>query len=199
MGYQFLVIIPGIPPSHWSHAIAAGAQTVGRSPRCPVQISHPTVSALHVELRQDRGIVSVRDLGSRNGTFVNNSRVTESGVEVHRGDVLRLGSVHLEIIDGTDPSLPDTERIEPATNGTDRAANSKQDVDSQYPLEDPKLTSAQRRVLKLALKGLGEKQMADQLFLSQHTVHCHLKTIYKALGVHSRGELISLCLVGVGH
>ena len=51
-----------------------------------------------------------------------------------------------------------------------------------------------REVLALLLDGASEKQIARQLKLSQHTVHHHVKAIYRAHDVASRGELLSKCL-----
>jgi DNA-binding CsgD family transcriptional regulator len=53
-----------------------------------------------------------------------------------------------------------------------------------------------RRVLDLLLTGDGEKQVAAKLGLSRHTVHQYVKTLYAALGVGSRGELLASCLRG---
>jgi PAS domain S-box-containing protein len=55
----------------------------------------------------------------------------------------------------------------------------------------PELTPRQREVLDLLMTGLGEKDVAEKLFLSRHTVHNHVKAIYRALGVSSRAELFA--------
>src|SRR5262249_31224622 len=51
-----------------------------------------------------------------------------------------------------------------------------------------------REVLGLLSRGLSEKQVAADLDLSVHTVHDHVKALHRRLGVHSRGELLSLAL-----
>ncbi len=48
-----------------------------------------TVSDRHCELDEEDGILVVRDLGSRHGTFVNDSRVTSACV--WPGDILTVG------------------------------------------------------------------------------------------------------------
>lgn len=55
------------------------------------------------------------------------------------------------------------------------------------------LTPRQREVLSLLLKGLSEKEVAGDLHLSRHTVHNHVKAIYRAMEVSSRVELIRRC------
>jgi DNA-binding CsgD family transcriptional regulator len=49
-------------------------------------------------------------------------------------------------------------------------------------------------VLRLLLSGLSEKQIAARLDLSRHTVHNHVKEIYRVVGVQSRAELMAILL-----
>jgi DNA-binding NarL/FixJ family response regulator len=54
------------------------------------------------------------------------------------------------------------------------------------------LTRRQHDVLHALRSGLSEKQIAAALDLSVHTVHVHVKAIYRRFNVTSRGELLSL-------
>jgi len=56
------------------------------------------------------------------------------------------------------------------------------------------LSPRMRDTLQLLLSGDSEKEVAGKLGLSQHTVHIHVKNLYKRLGVCSRGELMAKCL-----
>jgi DNA-binding CsgD family transcriptional regulator len=53
------------------------------------------------------------------------------------------------------------------------------------------LTYTEARIVGLVSQGLSNAQIADQIYLSRHTVAFHLKRIFKKLGVSSRGELAS--------
>ncbi|MBC8106327.1 MAG: response regulator transcription factor [Anaerolineae bacterium] len=53
------------------------------------------------------------------------------------------------------------------------------------------LSPRQKQTLRLLLGGDAEKQIATKLSLSRHTVHEHVKAIYRSIGVSSRGELLS--------
>jgi DNA-binding NarL/FixJ family response regulator len=46
--------------------------------------------------------------------------------------------------------------------------------------------------IAMPVVGGEEKQIAHELARSPHTVHTHVKSIYRNLGVSSRGELLSL-------
>ena len=48
--------------------------------------------------------------------------------------------------------------------------------------------------LQLLLAGDSEKEVATKLGLSPHTVHIHVKKLYKRLDVSSRAELMAKCL-----
>jgi DNA-binding CsgD family transcriptional regulator len=50
-----------------------------------------------------------------------------------------------------------------------------------------------RQVLAFMLDGLLEKEIAAQLSISPHTVHVHVKHLYRRMGVNSRSQLMSHC------
>jgi DNA-binding CsgD family transcriptional regulator len=45
-------------------------------------------------------------------------------------------------------------------------------------------------VLKLVCQGMSNKEIAERLFISEHTAKDHLKSILKAFGAHSRSEVV---------
>jgi len=55
-------------------------------------------------------------------------------------------------------------------------------------------TDTERSVIELVAQGLTNKQVAEQLFMSRHTVDFHLRAIFRKLGVSSRVELTRLVL-----
>ena len=54
------------------------------------------------------------------------------------------------------------------------------------------LTDAERRVAHLVAGGLGNREVAERLYLSRYTVETHLKHVFAKLGVSSRSELAAL-------
>jgi DNA-binding CsgD family transcriptional regulator len=68
-----------------------------------------------------------------------------------------------------------------------RASGEK--VRSRDPATLQQLTPQERQVASLAAQGLSNQQIADQLFVSRHTVSYHLHKVYAKLGITSRAEL----------
>lgn len=54
-----------------------------------------------------------------------------------------------------------------------------------------RLTPRQRQVLTRLAEGASEKEIAYDFRLSAHTTHDHVKAIYRAFAVRSRGELLA--------
>jgi LuxR family maltose regulon positive regulatory protein len=52
------------------------------------------------------------------------------------------------------------------------------------------LTNRERDILELVAQRLQTKEIAEKLFISQHTVNAHLRSIYRKLDAHSRREAV---------
>ena len=77
---------------------------IGRDPRCHLRPTSSDVSRFHCAIAGHCGYVQVRDLKSRNGTFVNERRIT-GAVRLHRGDILRIGPLRFKVlIDSIEPT-----------------------------------------------------------------------------------------------
>ncbi|HEY2249799.1 MAG TPA: FHA domain-containing protein [Planctomycetaceae bacterium] len=71
---------------------------IGRANDCSLQLDNKFVSRHHCELIVDEreNAVRVRDLGSQNGTFVNDGQVTQER-ELKNGDKLVVGCIPFEV------------------------------------------------------------------------------------------------------
>jgi pSer/pThr/pTyr-binding forkhead associated (FHA) protein len=157
---------------------------VGRSSECDLVLHSTKVSRRHAEVVIGRSVISVTDLGSRNGTFLDEQRIHK--MTVAHGQLVRFGDV----------SFVFSERVLHADGigeeGTeDCYSQEKADI---IRAKASLLTEAQRRVLELLVDGISNKQIALELDVSQHTIHTHVQAIFKTLQVHSRCELLA-CLV----
>ena len=56
------------------------------------------------------------------------------------------------------------------------------------------LSEREREVLALLSRGLSEREIGRELFLSFNTVHSHVKSLYRKLGVSSRAEAVEFHL-----
>jgi pSer/pThr/pTyr-binding forkhead associated (FHA) protein len=74
---------------------AGSVKTIGRATGAEFILDAPLVSRLHCQLSATDQALSVKDLDSTNGTFVNDKRITSA--QVQAGDRLRLGGVELRV------------------------------------------------------------------------------------------------------
>lgn len=66
---------------------------IGRGRDSDIALGHPLVSRQHCEMFEVNGTLMVRDLGSLNGTFVGEMRITEQAMPVQSGDLVTIGPV----------------------------------------------------------------------------------------------------------
>ena len=64
--------------------------TIGKGPLNDITLADPAVSTAHAAIRFESNGYAIVDLGSRNGTFVNDAKLEAPRVLVH-GDVIRMG------------------------------------------------------------------------------------------------------------
>jgi pSer/pThr/pTyr-binding forkhead associated (FHA) protein len=76
------------------------SSVVGRDPTAAVSLTDEEVSRRHAILSVDEGLVRIEDLGSSNGTFVEDAQVTEER-EIAPGARVRVGQTVLELRQGS--------------------------------------------------------------------------------------------------
>ena len=80
-----------------THVLNDGKHTLGRSSDCEVCVDDPSVSRKHALLVVQSGVLTLKDLGSANKSYVNDDRVT-SEVEVRSGSTVRFGRIKGRIV-----------------------------------------------------------------------------------------------------
>ena len=91
--------------SQKSLSLPSNVTIVGRRHDCDLYIPLMRVSRRHCELNLNSDTVKVRDLGSRNGTFVNGEKINGE-TPIRAGDYLQVGPLVFQLqIDGT-PEKP---------------------------------------------------------------------------------------------
>ena len=97
---------------------------IGTSPANELTLTDPTVSHYHLELRCEDGVL-VKDLGSRNGTFVGDVRLREAVVPI--GTRIRIGRTVLALLDAT-IAPPETPLPPPDVPGLVAASSTMQQI-----------------------------------------------------------------------
>lgn len=82
-----IVVIDG---QEIEHGLIQGQTLIGRHPDCGLVVSQPSVSGRHAAIHEEGGDFWLEDVGSRNGTFVNQKRI-EGRVKLRHDDALRFG------------------------------------------------------------------------------------------------------------
>jgi pSer/pThr/pTyr-binding forkhead associated (FHA) protein len=153
----------------------AEEMTIGRSPQNDLVLEDRLVSRLHAILMRRGDVVLIEDLGSHNGTYVNNERLHQIR-QLHHGDTITIGTSRAMY---EDPSLV-TEESTIVSEPTAVAAQT--------------FTQRQLQVLRLLARGLQNRQIAERLFVSERTVKAYLSSIFEKLQVQNRSGAITAAL-----
>lgn len=153
-------------------ALEAERLTVGAHPAADLVLaSDPTVSRLHAVFERFPAAWCVRDLGSRNGTFLNGERLAGERA-LHPGDEVRVGQTRLVL----------------------RQPDSSGDTATAPTEAPPPLTRRERDVLvelcrpvlagDLFTEPASIRQVAKALSVTEPAVKQHLLHLYDKFGVY---------------
>jgi pSer/pThr/pTyr-binding forkhead associated (FHA) protein len=153
--------------------------TVGNASTNLVSLKHDaTVSRVHAVLENLGFAWSIRDVGSRNGTYLNGEKISAERV-LRSGDELRIGSSRLIFWQVKQADDDVTESVEP----------------TQRP---PRLTPRELEVLVVLCRPLvsddpfpepaSVRRMARELFVTEAAVKQHLQNLYDKFAIPTEGE-----------
>jgi len=114
-------------------ALDPGKTIIGRREECDLRIPLPEISRQHALVIVSDGAVTLRDLGSVNGTYVNNTRITEE--DLAPGDHIVIGPVVFTVqINGEPASVrPVQTRLEARSTGAAGAVTSRKQAKPAEP------------------------------------------------------------------
>ncbi len=85
--------------------------TLGRDPECEFPINEYVMSRRHAKVIKRWGGIAIRDLESKNGTFLNNRRIVEE--MLHDGDRIALGTIVFIFRNPQEINLASLEEVSP--------------------------------------------------------------------------------------
>jgi DNA-binding protein Fis len=145
------------PAAGLKHTLAAEA-TMGRSPSCEVPLDDPKASRRHAQVIVEAGRVVLRDLGSRNGTFLNGNKV-EREIELRAGDRIQIGETVIRFEDvaevAMDVSSASLESLMP-----EGELRSFLDLTTQLLAAPDRAAARQRLAHWMAQKGVSAKALS---------------------------------------
>jgi DNA-binding winged helix-turn-helix (wHTH) protein len=89
--------------------LADGEHVIGRDPDLVLFLDAPSVSRRHAVIRIAGGQATLEDLGSKNGTFIGDRRLS-TATALADGDTIRVGSVTLTFRSISTPGPTETEQ-----------------------------------------------------------------------------------------
>lgn len=149
--------------------------TIGRRSRNEVVLDDKLVSRVHAIIMRRGGAYLIEDLGSHNGTFVNEERL-HGMRQLHNADKIGIGESKIQY---EDPS----EIVEEQTA-----------VAEQHGVAGATFTQRQIQVLRLMARGLSNKQIGERLYVSERTVKAYVSSIFEKLQVKKRAAAVTEAL-----
>jgi pSer/pThr/pTyr-binding forkhead associated (FHA) protein len=150
--------------------------TLGRRTTNDIVLEDPLVSRLHALVTRRGGGMLIEDLGSHNGTYVNGERVMGLR-QIQQGDLIQVGSSRAYFED-------DSLIAEDTTNIMEAGVLTGTQT----------FTQRQLQVVRLAARGLANKEIARRLYVSERTVKAYLSSVFDKLGVNNRSAAIMAAL-----
>ena len=195
------LILTNMPMGDWCHPIEKRPKVIGLSGDVDIPLPDwiRSVSPHHAQVWGDHRGHWIRDLGSTVGTRVNLIWIDGlSQAKILPGDTINLGDrVQMQVVPGEPTCDGDTEPAE--------------EVWGRSPHDDPTVRLAPAEVLRQMIcefvspaetelllwvsRGvLDNEELGRRLHRSPHTVRTQVGSIFRKLGLHSRGEMISWLL-----
>ena len=118
---------------------------IGRSQECHLCAGSSSISRRHCMIARDDTKVSIKDLGSRNGTLVNGEKITET-VELSSGDELGIGTLKLMVTISHGINNRKRPKVETVADAVERTvatgdSNIGEDDITQWLLDSPDAAS----------------------------------------------------------
>ncbi len=125
-GEGVLLVVGGVDAGRVLRIKAGVVSTLGRLPDCTFSFDDPSLSRVHAQVMVIGQEYLLQDAGSRNGTFLNEARLTEAAKLKH-GDRLQIGTLTLNFLLADESEVAELSRVFDAAvrDGLTRVYNRK--------------------------------------------------------------------------
>jgi pSer/pThr/pTyr-binding forkhead associated (FHA) protein len=113
--------------------LSSNITVIGRRHDCDLRIPLTPVSRRHCKLSKNNRIINIKDLGSRNGTFLNGKRIKEASITA--GDYIGVGSLTFLLqVDGKPEEVVPPAQINQEESS--RAAETEETQELEVPVNE---------------------------------------------------------------
>ncbi len=151
------------------------AGTIGRREDNAYVVSDPRISRVHASVRKEGGAYILTDLGSSGGTKINGETANGPSV-LHHGDVVSLGPVEFVFEDPSSMVQSDDETMV---------------LEVPEVHSGPSLSPRQQQVIELMAEGMTNREIGEQLGVTERTVKAYAQELYDKLGARNRAEAVA--------
>lgn len=207
-----LVIRSGVP-TPTVVPIDQATLVLGRHADADLVLPNPIVSRHHAQIDFDGEGCTIRDLGSKNGTYVNGERISGQPVPLNDRDVIHLGreEVALEFqASARTPTLGDAEERRRPEGAAIRVDARSRQVWVQGVIIDPPLSRKEFDILELLFRNKGEACSHEEIAaagwperapgqVSEADVRQYIRRLRRRIEFDSRRPQYLRTIYGYGH
>lgn len=138
--------------------------TIGRGGECDLILPERQVSREHIRIHHRNGEYFLEDLGSKNGTWVNDIQIESDTIKLEDGDEISIAMAVMMTFVGSEATAPLVlEKMRSQQSGRLRLDRDARRVFIQDEEVDPPLSLPQYRLLELLYDGVGAVRTREEV------------------------------------
>lgn len=160
IGYGPTIVFKSGIPDLIAVSVDRSVITLGKHPTCDVVLSNPFVSRHHARIEVKGSGAVIRDMGSKNGTFVNGAKIGNEPTELDEGSLLEFGRNQVTAVFHMADSTVTLDNIQSLKPPSDESKISVDGASRQVQINnkiiDPALTKKEFDILQLLYSRMGQ-------------------------------------------
>lgn len=160
---------------------------IGRSRGCHLRLNLDRISRRHLELRRDGDQLLVEDLGSTNGTFVNNERIRIPTL-LKPGDTLHIADYAFRLVESGAPQASGTRRAGRRETLAGQTIVGFTEDPTGFPVQAPQFYELlnESLIIAQAIPATGQGDGSDVLVVTGRSRHPTLEADHEKLASMAR-------------